>query len=128
MGLNQVWFDISPNIGNKVIQKVKPAFLVSAITRGATDSTNKVYRMPIQNFLTPVWRNVSGTGLSSYPLTDVQLDYSDTNKMIVGTQGWGCFITTNSGQNWYPWNEGLPKGIVVSEIKLIHSAQGGTTS
>jgi photosystem II stability/assembly factor-like uncharacterized protein len=124
MGLNQVWFDISPNIGNKVIQKVKPAFLITAVVRGATNSSNKVYRLPIQNFLTPTWRNVSGTGLSSYPLTDVQLDYSDTNRMIVGTQGWGCFITTNSGQNWYPWNEGLPKGIVVSEIKLIDSAQG----
>ncbi|MBS1495129.1 MAG: T9SS type A sorting domain-containing protein [Bacteroidetes bacterium] len=123
-GISQAWFDISPNIGNKVIQKVKAAFLLLAIVRGSIDSTNKIYKMSADRVLNPEWTKVPSNGISQYPLTDIQLDYSDTNRMIVGTQGWGCFITTNGGQNWYPWNEGLPKGMIIQEMKLIDSAQG----
>jgi photosystem II stability/assembly factor-like uncharacterized protein len=123
-GIDQAWFDISPNIGNKAIQKVKAAFLLLAIVRGSIDSTNKIYKMSADRILNPEWTRVPANGIAGYPLTDIQLDYSDTNRMIVGTQGWGCFITTNGGQNWYPWNEGLPKGMMIQEMKLIDSTQG----
>ncbi|MBE2254593.1 MAG: T9SS type A sorting domain-containing protein [Ignavibacteria bacterium] len=118
------WFDISPNIGFKVMQKVKPAFIITGITRGSGVPSNKVYKMNFNQFFAPNWTNITGTGLSDFPLTDIQMDFEDTNRIIVGTQGWGCFITTNGGNNWFPWNEGLPAGTVVTEMRIIDSTQG----
>lgn len=122
MSLSTLWFDISPNIGNKILQKIKAAYVITAVTRGATDSNNKVLKMDFNSFTAPNWIKVRGNGLGKYPLTDVQIDYDDTSRIIVGTQGFGCFATTNGGQNWYSWNEGLPKGLTIAEMKFFTDA------
>ena len=61
------------------------------------------------------WNNISGN-LPEVPYT-VMMEHPINDKiLVVGTDGFGTFITDNGGKNWQKWDDELPKGALISDF------------
>lgn len=118
-----VWSDRTPQGVDKTqIERVRVHprnnNIVFALTSGINSAGKKIYR---STNLGVNWTNITGTGLDDVPMADIISHPVDPNRIYVGTQGFGFFGTTNGGANWYPWNNGMPKSVRVSEMSYIDS-------
>jgi photosystem II stability/assembly factor-like uncharacterized protein len=117
------WSDRTPpGVGKTQIERVRVQprsnSMIYALTSGTNSTGKKVFRSTNTGLN---WTNITGTGLDDVPLSDITPHPTDPNRLYIGTQGFGFFGTTNGGVNWYPWNNGLPKSIRVSEMAYIDS-------
>lgn len=118
-----VWSDRTPpGIGQTQIERVRVQprsnDVVYALVSGENTAANKIFKSTNQGLN---WTNITGTGLDDVPMADMVAHPTDPNRLYVGTQGFGFFGTTNGGANWYPWNNGMPKSVRVSEMTYIDS-------
>lgn len=63
------------------------------------------------------WGNVS-SNLPNVAMADLVAHPTDDLKLYVGSES-GCFRTTNGGNTWHKWNNGLPSGIDVREMAYL---------
>ena len=100
----QVYVSPSPDMKYKVF-----AFMhsYSNNTRGA-----KVFVSDVENI---VWKNITGD-LPDVPITTMFVHPQDENFILVGTDGFGVFVTENGGKSWSPYNASLPKGGLITDF------------
>ena len=61
------------------------------------------------------WLNISGN-LPELPYTCLLEHPLNDQIIVVGTDGFGLFITDNGGKNWYTFNDSWPKGSLIAEL------------
>lgn len=76
------------------------------------------------------WREITGNlnvpvsyqGLLFHP-TDTNIIYAGTGIFDYAqrTPGFSMFRSTNGGQNWHKWNNGMGEGIIISQLSFIDS-------
>ena len=100
----QVYVSPSPDMKHKVF-----AFMhsYSNNTRGL-----KVFVSEVENI---VWKNITGD-LPDVPITTMFVHPQDENFILIGTDGFGVFVTENGGKNWSPYNANLPKGGLITDF------------
>ena len=100
----QVYVSPSPDMKHKVF-----AFMYSYSnnTRGA-----KVFVSDVENIS---WKNITGD-LPDVPITTMFVHPQDENFILIGTDGFGVFVTENGGKSWSPYNANLPKGGLITDF------------
>jgi hypothetical protein len=59
-----------------------------------------IYKVKNANTTTPIWENLTGSGLpSTIAVNEVQADPNDTNVLFAATD-YGLYYSTNNGTNW----------------------------
>jgi hypothetical protein len=61
-----------------------------------------------------------GTGLPNVPANAVAVDPLDGNRIFVGTDV-GIYESTNGGDTFLPFSEGMPLGVVVTDLEIAAS-------
>jgi len=61
------------------------------------------------------WVNISGN-LPDVPYTVMMEHPLDDQILVVGTDGFGMFITEDGGKNWQKWDDDLPKGTFITDF------------
>lgn len=67
------------------------------------------------------WIDVSGN-LPPVSLMSVTGHPTNPQVIIAGSAEYGIFRTDDGGSNWYRWENGLPKGISVTQLEAIDSS------
>ncbi|HYG63955.1 MAG TPA: hypothetical protein VEL74_15375, partial [Thermoanaerobaculia bacterium] len=78
------------------------------------------------------WHPVSSTGLAVEPFTFVnKLAKAEFSNRLYATTMWGVYLSTDGGQTWEPWSDGL-EGLSVGDILIdptnpyrLYAASGG---
>jgi len=65
------------------------------------------------------WTNITGN-LPDVPMADLIPHPTNNNNLYLGTQ-MGCFRSTNAGESWHRWNNGMHESTIVTELKYIDS-------
>jgi hypothetical protein len=74
-----------------------------------------VWKTTNLNAATPTW-TVAGTGIPDLPVNSFVIDPANSNNLYAGTDI-GVFRSTDGGQSWQPFSNGLPR-VAVFDIKL----------
>ncbi|MFZ1705123.1 MAG: hypothetical protein WAT79_12310 [Saprospiraceae bacterium] len=61
------------------------------------------------------WENISGN-LPELPFTVMMEHPLNDQILVVGTDGFGAFITDDGGKNWKKWDDGLVKGSFITDF------------
>ncbi len=76
------------------------------------------------------WREITGNFNAPVSYQGLLFHPTDTNIIYVGTgvfdysqrtPGFSMFRTTNGGQNWHKWNNGMGEGVIISQLSFIDS-------
>lgn len=62
------------------------------------------------------WKNISNS-LPNEPINVVKEDLKHDSLVYVGTDG-GVYVSINAGNNFFAWNNGLPKSVPVHDIAI----------
>jgi photosystem II stability/assembly factor-like uncharacterized protein len=65
------------------------------------------------------WADISGT-LPDAPATSIAIDPLNTNIVYLGTDI-SVYVSTNAGATWSGFGEGLPEGVIVSDLAISPS-------
>lgn len=126
--INGIWVERSANLPSDIkILKVipHPTFPSEAyaVMQGLS-SGKKIYYTPDRG---ATWINITN-GFPNIPISDLVVHPSYRDFIIVGTE-MGCYKTMDFGQHWYPWNYGMPKSNIITEMTLMdNSATTGEIS
>ncbi len=91
-----------------------------ALMNGTNSPGQKIYHTTNRGV---VWQNITGD-LPNVPLGDMVADPYDSSRLWLGTF-LGCYRTTNGGQHWERWNNGLPPNVLVTEMSYIDTTPSG---
>jgi Secretion system C-terminal sorting domain/BNR/Asp-box repeat len=115
------WYERSTGLPAGSLRKVIPhpwsgnfADQAWALMNGTGNAGQKVY---YSNNRGVTWTNISGN-LPDVPMGDLVPDPRNTNHLFVGTM-LGCYRTLDGGLSWERWNNGMPPGIMVTEMSYI---------
>jgi photosystem II stability/assembly factor-like uncharacterized protein len=122
---NGSWSECSNGLPNNqyvkaVIISPKNNNIVYALLSGTGNPEHKIYKSSDRG---KNWENITGD-LPDVRLSDLAVNPDDEKKLYLGTET-GCYKSSNGGLNWIRWNEGLPEGAIVSEIRLIEKSSSG---
>jgi ligand-binding sensor domain-containing protein len=62
------------------------------------------------------WKNI-GTGLPKEPVNVVYEDFKKDSIIYIGTDG-GLYVSSNNGNSYDAWTNGLPKSIAIHDITI----------
>jgi len=113
------WHEISDELPPNVLVRKAPVHptnpsLAYCVMNGLGTPGEKVYRSFDGGFN---WRNITGD-LPDIPLADLVPHPTDLGTMYLGSE-FGCFRTTDHGQHWHRWNNGLPEAAIVTEMGFL---------
>ncbi len=85
-----------------------------ALMKGKDDrlKNKQIFRSELGNL---DWINISGN-LPNVPYTTMLVHPYDENILFVGTDGFGLYSTNDGGKSWHVFDEGLPRGLTVSDM------------
>lgn len=63
------------------------------------------------------WTNITGN-LPNIPYSDVVAFPSNDQVLIAGSE-FGCYKTTDGGANWFRWDDGMPFGTIITELRYV---------
>lgn len=69
------------------------------------------------------WVNISGN-LPDLPYTVMMEHPRDENVLVVGTDGFGAFISLDGGKNWNLWDDGMPNGTFITDFEYQEYGDG----
>lgn len=95
------------------------AYNFDEVYAAAATTNGKVFRSTNAG---TTWVDVSGN-LPTIPISSMSGHPFNPNILLVGSYEYGVFRTDDGGQNWYRWENGLPKGTNVTYIEFIDSSQ-----
>ncbi len=82
-----------------------------ALVNGLAAPGQKVFRTDDRG---QTWTNITGN-LPNVPLGGIVAHPTDSSRLYLGTE-MGCFRSTNGGQSWHVWNNGMPDAAIVTEL------------
>ncbi|RCK74534.1 MAG: hypothetical protein IGBAC_1482 [Ignavibacteriae bacterium] len=65
------------------------------------------------------WKNITGNLPPKLSIYDI-VDHPEVdNVLIIGTE-MGCYLSINSGANWWRWSSGMPAAVRVKDLELTN--------
>ncbi len=100
----QVYTSPSPNLKHKVYTFIHAP-------NGHTPSA-KIFTSDASSIN---WVNITGN-LPDIHITSMFVHPDDENFILVGSDGFGVFVTKDGGKNWNPYNTDLPQGCLITDF------------
>ena len=76
--------------------------------------SKKIYKTINQGV---TWTNITGN-LPNIPFSDV-VAYPSNDQVLIAGSEFGCYKTTNGGSTWFRWNDGMPEGVIITELRYV---------